>query len=358
MEAIEDKIDFSIIRYANCWEDADVLLEALNPHEGNVLSVASAGDNSFAFLTNSNVNVMAVDISNTQLYLCKFKAQAIRQLSCTEFKELIGINASAQRQALLEKVISSIQDKDLLSFISTYKEQLLSGVAYAGKFEKYFEKFRKYLLPLVHRKKDIHELFRTKSAAEHKAFFETRWNNFTWKLLLKIFFSKIVLGNAGRDPGMLTEVKINVGDYIKQKANEHLQSTACQQNYFLQMIMLGTYESALPFYLRDENYEKIKANLDNLYFYKGLIQETPLINNEPYSYVNLSNVFEYMDSEMFAEVAAQLAKRLAPNALLAYWNLMVTRYLHTFPEYEAINKEISLVDNGFFYKKFNLAKRL
>jgi len=49
------------IRYANCWEDADILLEGLNPEQGaKILSIGSAGDNSFAFLANNPEVVVAV----------------------------------------------------------------------------------------------------------------------------------------------------------------------------------------------------------------------------------------------------------------------------------------------------------
>ncbi len=41
--------DFSQIRYAQCWEDADVLLDALDVQAGDTcLSIASAGDNSLS----------------------------------------------------------------------------------------------------------------------------------------------------------------------------------------------------------------------------------------------------------------------------------------------------------------------
>ncbi|MGV2481690.1 UNVERIFIED_CONTAM: DUF3419 family protein, partial [Salmonella enterica subsp. enterica serovar Weltevreden] len=42
-------VDFNLIRYANCWEDADILSEALDiPTGKRILSIASAGDNSFS----------------------------------------------------------------------------------------------------------------------------------------------------------------------------------------------------------------------------------------------------------------------------------------------------------------------
>src|SRR5437763_16682991 len=47
-----ERADFSGIRYAQCWEDADILLAALEPGPGKrCLSIASAGDNTLALLS-------------------------------------------------------------------------------------------------------------------------------------------------------------------------------------------------------------------------------------------------------------------------------------------------------------------
>jgi len=59
---IGKKADFSLIRYAQCWEDADVLLEALDIRPGHVcLSIASGGDNTLALLSRRPERVLAVD---------------------------------------------------------------------------------------------------------------------------------------------------------------------------------------------------------------------------------------------------------------------------------------------------------
>ena len=67
MDRIEDRAAFEQVRYANCWEDADVLCEALQPAEGKrILSIASAGDNALALLA-QGATVVAADISLAQL---------------------------------------------------------------------------------------------------------------------------------------------------------------------------------------------------------------------------------------------------------------------------------------------------
>ena len=64
-----NKVNFEIIRYANCWEDADLLVKSLRAEQNKkILSIGSAGDNSFSLLTTDPELVLAIDISSVQIY--------------------------------------------------------------------------------------------------------------------------------------------------------------------------------------------------------------------------------------------------------------------------------------------------
>src|SRR3954453_624040 len=83
--------DFSEIRYAQCWEDADVLLEGLDVRPGDVcLSIAWAGDNSLALLTRNPGRVIALDLSRAQLACLALRVAAYHELTHPELLELIG----------------------------------------------------------------------------------------------------------------------------------------------------------------------------------------------------------------------------------------------------------------------------
>ncbi len=352
-----EKIDFSIIRYANCWEDADVLLEALDVKENTrILSIASAGDNSFAFLIKKDVKVMAVDISQIQIDLCNFKKTAIQYLSREEYMQLLGFMPCINRNTLIQNVAQKC-DEGVLLFIQNNMEILRQGIGFQGKFEKYFNTFRKYILPLIHNKKTVEALFEVKNKAEQDYFYEHKWNTWLWKRALKLFFSKWILGRMGRDPQMLKEVDINVGNYIRSKASEHLRHTACQHNYLLQMILLGKFVNSVPFYLREENYERIKTQIHNITFFKGEVGEAPLIENQNYHYLNLSNIFEYMNISTFDKMAKIIEKKIEKGALIAYWNLMIKRDLAQYATFEKVKFEPRKKDNGFFYINFILSKK-
>src|SRR5438045_1738833 len=85
------RVDFTQIRYAQCWEDADVLLEGLNIGEGDVcLSIASAGDNSFSLLTRNPAKVIAVDLNAAQLACVWLRKAAYARLEHGELLQLLG----------------------------------------------------------------------------------------------------------------------------------------------------------------------------------------------------------------------------------------------------------------------------
>ena len=93
---VAGKADFSAVRYAQCWEDADVLLAALDVRPGQTcVSIASAGDNALALLSRGPARVVALDLSPAQLACVELRVAAYRELQHGELLELIFIARSA-----------------------------------------------------------------------------------------------------------------------------------------------------------------------------------------------------------------------------------------------------------------------
>src|SRR5215470_4648547 len=92
---IAAKARFDGIRYAQLWEDADVLLAALGEQRGKQLvSICSAGDNALAMLTLDPARVVAVDMSAAQIECLKIRVAAYRALDHGELLELFGSRTS------------------------------------------------------------------------------------------------------------------------------------------------------------------------------------------------------------------------------------------------------------------------
>ena len=352
-----EEVRHDYIRYANCWEDADILLGGLDITTGDkVLSIGSAGDNSFSMLAYDPKLVVAVDINPVQLNLIELKKAAISKLNHADFLRFLGFKPSTDRWGYFLKVKEELSP-ELAEYWSERRIEIENGIIYQGKFEKYFILFHKKILPLIHTKERIKKLFEEKSAIEQEQFFNKKWNNLRWRLLFKVFFSKFVMGRFGRDPKFLKEVEVTVSDFILSQAKQHLSSVKCQHNYFLQFILTGTFNTQIPHYAREANYEKIRSRIDRITIYNGLAEEA-FKEYEGFNKFNLSNIFEYMDTGLFKTVSDNLVVNGSPGAKYAYWNLMVPRYMSKISDDLISDEELSLEldkkDKGFFYGKFNV----
>ena len=354
-----NEIKFDFIRYANCWEDADILSVALNIQPGDkVLSIASAGDNSFSLLLHNPSLIVGVDVNPVQLWLTELKMVAIKHLSREEYLAFAGFTPDTNRLSTYENFKNELSE-EALQYWNTHRSLIEEGIVYQGKFEKYFRFFAKKLLPFIHTNKRINKLFEDKSESQQVTFYNKKWNNLRWRFFFSVFFSKYVLGKFGRDPKFMTHVKTTVSKYIYAKSAHHLSSKACQQNFMLQFILKGKFD-ALPHYVRAENYDIIRQRINRIKLEKGLAQEVAL-KYDGFNAFNLSNIFEYMDENVFCEVTRELIRHAKPGARFAYWNLMVPRKISEVqPELvkpdEALSNTLTAADKGFFYGGFFIDK--
>lgn len=356
MKAHLNQVDHDYIRYANCWEDADLLLQSLGIEGGDkVLSVGSAGDNSFSLLTGDPEVVVAVDINPIQLNLIELKKAAFKGLEYQEFLAFLGFIESNDRLSLFRKVARYL-DTDLKRFWAIRYEQIEAGIIYQGKFEKYFGTFKDRVLPFVHSRKRINGLFEAKDDALQAKFFTKKWNSIKWRGLFKVFFSKFVMGRLGRDPKFLDEVEIPVADFILNQAKNHLASKECQKNYFLDFILRGKFQIALPHYAREENFISIKNNVEKLETFEGYASDA-FEKYQAFNKFNLSNIFEYMNIDTFENVVSEMVQAGVKGAKYAYWNLMVPRNMSTvYPKLKRVDLG-AYNDNGFFYSKFHINQK-
>ncbi len=354
--------NFDIIRYANCWEDVSVLLEGLKTAQGGkIFSIASAGDNSFSLLTLNPEMIVAGDLNPIQLYLCELKKLAITHLEDAELIGFLGFTEHNQRI----KVYQSIK-KELSSEARNYFDQHIieieKGIIHAGKFEKYFAMFQKWVLPFIHSKATTKKLLEIKSEKEQELFYLNKWNSWRWKLLFKLFYSKKVMGSAGRSPEFMKHVKLNVSEFIYQRAEEHLKSIACQSNEYLSYIFTGVFTPQLPHYLLPENLKKVRERINQIKFVQGTAEEI-LSKYGKFDGFNLSDIFEYMSETQMKENADIIYNYSNANARVVYWNLMVPRRLsESYPDkfifQEELSEKLHQLDKCFFYNQFIIDQKI
>ena len=377
---IEDRARFDFIRYSQVWEDADLLVEALNVGEGDaVLSIASAGDNAFALLAQGPWKVYAVDLSFAQIACCELRKAMYRQLTHKEHLAFGGVQGASggvqgasgaaqntnndgpdnmDRLAMFE---SLELPSDVRAFWSDNATLIKDGFMAQGKFERYFALFRKKVLPLVHSRREVEALIAPKSAAERCDFYDKVWDNRRWRLMFRLFFSRFLMGRLGRDKEFFKYVEGSVADRILSRAKHALTVLDASDNPYLHYILNGEYSSAHPYALREENYEAIRRNLDNIEFHTESVESFIQRCNDKIDAANLSDIFEYMTQDAADAIYGELLKKAAPGARIAYWNMLAPRSCgealrvkYGVSTSEEDNARHLAGDKAFFYSKFYL----
>jgi S-adenosylmethionine-diacylglycerol 3-amino-3-carboxypropyl transferase len=320
------KADFSGVRYGQCWEDADILLEGLDVRPGDTcVSIASAGDNSLALLAASPARVIALDLSPAQLACLELRVAAYRLLSHGELLELVGSRPSERRIALYERCRPALSPA-VRDFWGARRAAVAAGIGAAGKFEHYFALFRERVLPLIHSRRMVDRMLAGGSPAAREQFYERQWNTLRWRLLFRIFFSRFVMGRLGRDSRFFDYVDGSVADRILARGKHALTTLDPAANPYLQWIVTGYHPSALPYALRPEHFETIRANLDRLEWHcislESFLDATPDLLVDRF---NLSDIFEYMSPDNYALLLARLVRAGRSGTRLAYWNMLAPR---------------------------------
>lgn len=362
MSHIASKARFDFIRYAQVWEDADVLLEALRPLSGGrLVSVCSAGDNALSLLTLNPEKVVALDLSEVQTFCLDFRIAALKTLSYEQLLEIMGSVPSERRLGLYTKMRKALSPRSR-TFWDLQEHILRAGVGSGGKFEKYFATFRKLLLPMLLSGYDIRQLLSPKNRKGREVFYETRFLNWRFKALMRFFFSKTVMGKLGRDPEFFAFAEGSLSDNVMQRTRHALVELDPSENPYLHWILLGRHDQTLPFWLRKENWEVIRGRLDRLH-YEVCSLETFVQREEGlWDGFNLSDVFEYMPQETSDRLLSDLAEHTRSGGRLVYWNMMVPRdgsnLPHLLKPLPELSEALHAQDKAFFYSRFVVEERV
>ena len=354
---IEERAAFDAIRYGSVWEDADILCEALAPvaKGGRLLTIASSGDNALALLTLDPAEVVAVDLSPAQLACVMIRVAAFTELDDEALLAFLGVTPSSTRDETYRHLRTVMPD-DACAFWDAHLDLVRDGVIHAGKFEAYFSTFRRRVLPLIHPKRRVEGLLQSRSPEERRRFYSEVWDTWRWRLLIRFFFSRVVMGRLGRDPAFFEHVDGPVATRILSRTQYAFSELPTDTNPYLAYIMTGNYRAgALPRYLRPEFRGVVRERLSRIRVVLGPAEEAL----GPFDGFNLSDIFEYMSSAEHERVYKALLDSSAPGARLAYWNLLAPRVaprplrdrVVPLPE---LSKTLHAQDLAWFYQSFHV----
>jgi S-adenosylmethionine-diacylglycerol 3-amino-3-carboxypropyl transferase len=350
------------ISYAQCWEDPRMLAAALSVGpEDDVLSICSAGDNSFALAIAGARSVTAIDLSLPQLALAEAKLVAARELPIQSVRSFLGLGHFGRRVWFYHYLRPHLS-LEARAWWDANEDVVRAGVMGAGRFERYLTTFRERVLPLVHGRAVIDGLLDCRTLDEQRAFYEARWNTWRWRSLVRAFFSRPVMTRLGRSREQFAQVEGGVGERFLERAEHVLTKVPIADNYFVRWILTGSHgdlETAHP-WLTTAGHAGLKPVTDRVRLVHASLEDF-LERCEPgsFSAFNYSNLFEYVPDAHAQRLLELTARAARPGARIAYWNLLVDR--ETGPGLRdrierrgAQAERLGSTDRAFFYKAFRV----
>ena len=115
-------------------------------------------------------------------------------------------------------------------------------------------------------------------------------------MMVKVFFSRFVMGRLGRDPAFFDHVEGGPSAQVARLTRKALVDQDPSVNPYLHWILNGTHGEALPRALELERFETIRDRLDRLEIRLCTV-ETLAEEGVKADAFNLSDIFEYMSPE-------------------------------------------------------------
>ncbi len=314
--------------YAQCWEDPAMDREAFRIRNTDVVfSITSGGCNVLAFLADSPRKIISLDLNPFQNYLLDFKMNAFRRLEYNETLELLGVVESSRRRSLYVKIRSGLSSNSR-SYWDGQAGKIEHGVIDSGRFEEYMKMIR-VLLRMTIGDSAIESMFDARDSAGRESVFDSKWNNLRWQFLTNVILSRSTMSFlftkaffAQLDTGF------SFGNHFAERARTALIFLNPRESSFLTYILLGGYacDESLPEYLKRENYDRIRANLDRLEIVTGSCADYfARLPRGCITRFNFTNIFEWMPADQFEATLRETIRVAGDNAVMTYRNLLVHR---------------------------------
>ncbi len=269
---------FSGFVYPQIWEDPEVDIPAMKIDSSTrIMTICSGGCNMMNYLTESPASVTAVDLNPAHVALGRLKIAALKHLPDYEsFFLFFGCADDPKNIENYDKYIAPNLDKFSRNY---WEKKVVPHGRRINMFKKNIYRFGLLgkFIGTVHRVaklygKDPRDILKAKTMDEQRAIFDKTLAPLFDKKFVKMMCNKPEsLYGLGIPPAQFDDLnesaKGNMADLLKAR----LERMACQfpikDNYFAWQAFNRGYDRenriAVPRYLKEENYETLKANIDN-----------------------------------------------------------------------------------------------
>lgn len=313
-KAVFNKVTSKSLIYNTAWEDPAVDLPLLElDQKSRVLMISGAGDNVLNYLLEGPASITAIDQNTFQSALLAIKAELIR---LDEFDLLRCLFMQGRVNLELYQDFGKIVGEMELPTAKAYGERLVN--LFAGGRSFYYRGSAGFVARMIREKM----MSATLESHIIEYFESTDINNQRELYLSEIeprLFSPKLRRHLGRDSflsflGVPRQQLASINQrydeglfgFLKDKLRHVFTTIPAQSNYFWQVYFFGGYSYDMPEYLKEENFEKLRANIDRLKIVTGNIYESDFgmkSGAKGFTHVNLLDSLDWFSDRGKAEYA-------------------------------------------------------
>lgn len=328
MKKLRRKKVYEDILYANCWEDPQIDRKAFAiEHDDVIFSITSGGCNVLTFLLDNPKKVISLDLNPHQNYMLELKIAAFKILSYDELIQFIGVKDSGIRSQLYKTLRSELSTA-CLDYWDNHPDYIENGIIHSGRYERYMRLLGK-TVKFLFSYNLIDKFFNESDGQRRAAIYREEWNSMTWNVLKRILMSRFTMSLLfDKAFFKYLEENFSFSNHFESKFKSALTQLPVRENYFLSYILRGKFDAevGLPMYLRKENFQHIKKNLNKIEIITNSCQK--YFDSLPDNYIskfNFSNIFEWISEDEFKELLNTTIRVARDKAVLTYRNLLVHR---------------------------------
>lgn len=374
---------FDAFVYNQIWEDPRVDLKALElDGDSRVLTISSGGCNAMNYLLAAPQSVTAVDLNRHHIALLKLKIAALRTLpDYDSFFAFFGKGSGEANVENFENHIAPALDEETRGYwegkyrirrgrrIDLFTGRGIYDHSRNGYFLRFFHGLSRKLGC------DPEAVLKAKSVEEQKELYETHIAPFfDSKLIRAIGKMPVTLFGLGIPPQQYQELKRDLDgdgtviDIYRERTERLAAGFPIEDNYFAWQALARRYDtehgSALPEYLKRENYERLRSMAGRISAKVGSVTEE--IRENPAGSFNrfvFLDAQDWMKPSMIAELWGLISERSEPGARVIFRtagrlspieNSLPADLLERFSYHEDLSLELFKEDRASIYGGFHL----
>ena len=321
---------FDAFIYNQIWEDPRVDLEALELDKNSrVLTISSGGCNALNYLLSEPESVTAVDLNRHHIYLLNLKAAAVKHLPAHgQFFEFFGVGKSENADEMYKQFLAPNLDEDAKAVwdkrIKIFKKGGLYDHSRNGYFLRVFQRFAR----LIGCRPDA--VLNARSLNEQASLYTKNikpfFNNFLIRLVGKMPVTLFGLGIPPQQFDELTretDAETTIIDVYRERVRRLACDFPIEENYFAWQAFARKYDTekrkAIPEYLKDENFGKLKSNIGRLRAKVGSV--TDEIKTQPHGSFNrfvFLDAQDWMNADALTELWSAIAEKAEPSSRIIF----------------------------------------